>query len=231
MRRLLLWDVDGTIVSFHGASRPVFEQVLSEVAGVAVGDHLAAFDGRTDPLIADETLAAAGVPDDLRPMMVRKAMRMLGPELANRRQQLRAVGTVLPGVREVLTALVDLAVVNTVLTGNLAVNAVLKLDLMGLTDYFDLEVGAYGSDTIEREDLVEVAIDRVEKRRNYVFEDDEMWIIGDTPRDLIVARENRVRCLLVATGTYDFDHLQSLDADAVMQDLRDTDAVLSILTD
>ncbi len=228
MRRLFLWDIDGTLLRSGGVSRDALFAALAQVRGRPVADTGMVFDGMTQPAIVRALLVADGVSEDELPGVMRRTLRAFGPALQDRKAELIRRGFVLPGVHRALAAAVERPefTINTVLTGNLAVNAVLKLDAFKLTGYFDLEVGAYGSDAEDRLDLVDVVLDRLERRSLPTFQDDEIWLIGDAPGDLATARANDVRCLLVATGSFDAAALRALDPDACLTDLADTGAFL-----
>jgi phosphoglycolate phosphatase-like HAD superfamily hydrolase len=116
------------------------------------------------------------------------------------------------------------------LTGNIAPNAVVKVAAFGLQRWLDLEVGAYGSDHADRTALVPVALSRVARLRGEDVKPDQVWVIGDTANDLACARAGGARCLLVGTGRFTYAKLSGLGADAVMDDLSDTDAVVDLLT-
>ncbi len=144
---------------------------------------------------------------------------------------MRRHGVVLPGVPEVLRALdADPAVRSSVLTGNTQANAVVKLAAFELTPWIDLEIGAFGSDDADRTALVPVALERARRLRGLALGPDDVWVVGDTPRDLACARAGGVRCALVATGHAPLDELRGTDADAVLEDLADVDAVVKLLT-
>jgi phosphoglycolate phosphatase-like HAD superfamily hydrolase len=231
VRRLLLWDIDGTLIDCAGVSHHAFDLALSDEVQRPVREFLPDFAGKTDPLIVRETYRAMGVDEDDLDRLVKRSVRRVGAEMAKLRHELAERGRVLPGVLDVLVALDDRAVLNTVLTGNIAVNAVLKLDTFRLVSYFDLEVGAFGSDSEDRAALPQIAIERANRMRQQWFGyDDDVWIIGDTPRDADVARANDLHCLLVATGGYHYDELSKLDVDMVVHDLTDTDQIVSLLT-
>jgi phosphoglycolate phosphatase-like HAD superfamily hydrolase len=144
------------------------------------------------------------------------------------RDRIRERGMILPGVSALLAALQRSGAVQTVLTGNTAANAAVKLDAFDLPRWLDLDVGAYGSDNADRNALVEVALSRI--ARNYGPVDRSgVWVIGDTPLDAACARSGGVRCLLVASGFAPRAALDAAGADHVVDDLTDTDAILSLL--
>jgi phosphoglycolate phosphatase-like HAD superfamily hydrolase len=116
-----------------------------------------------------------------------------------------------------------------VLTGNIAPNALVKLASFDLDRLLDLEVGAFGSDHADRNELVPIARERVARLRGKRFASFEVWVVGDSENDLACARAGGVRCLLVGTGRAGLDELRTLGADAVLADLGDTDSVIEIL--
>jgi phosphoglycolate phosphatase len=143
---------------------------------------------------------------------------------------MRAGGHVLPGVLELLPRLHrPPGIVQSLLTGNLAPNAALKVRAFGLERWLDLEVGAYGSDDRDRTLLVPIAIAKATARYGHPFTPSEAWVIGDTPRDLECARAGGARCLLVGTGRHPYPELKELGADAVVPDLGDVEEVCDLL--
>jgi phosphoglycolate phosphatase len=155
----------------------------------------------------------------------------LEAELAAAAETLAADGRVLPGVVGILERLdCDPGVLQSVLTGNIAPNAVVKLTAFGLQRWLDLEVGAYGSDDADRRALVPIALERAGRLRGATFEPEGVWVIGDTANDLACARAGKARCLLVATGRASIDELRKLGADAVVEDLADVDGIVALLT-
>jgi phosphoglycolate phosphatase len=233
--RLVLWDVDGTLIKAGAAGRLAFADAISEVIGRMVPPALLPkMAGKTDPEIALEILVELGVdvPEDRLPAVEVALERAL----AARAGQIRAEGVVLPGVRAALLALAAAGVVQTLVTGNVAPNAHTKLLAVGLVGEggFDgssglrLDIGGYGSDDRDRDNLVPVALGRARAAGMAVTEA-STWVVGDTPRDLACARAAGVSCLLVATGGFPLGELEGLGADAVLADLSDTDRVLEIL--
>jgi phosphoglycolate phosphatase-like HAD superfamily hydrolase len=187
--------------------------------------------GKTDPQILTEIFRAAAVAEhaipDLLPAAIAEAERLMAAAEAD----LRVRGNVIAGVEAVLARMQSVAGVRqTLLTGNLVGNAAVKLAAFELTDYFDVEVGAYGTDHADRNELVPIALERVAQLRDESYLPDEVWVIGDTPGDYACARAAGVRCMLVATGQIPMRDLVALEADVVLEDLTDTDEVTRILT-
>lgn len=228
VRRLLLWDIDGTLVRAGLLGAEVFDRALEDVLG-EVPPGRVRMSGKTDPLIVHEQLELLGVEPE--PATVAAVLDRLVARLAEVAHRLPGQGTPCPGVPELLAALAaEPAVACGVLTGNLRANAELKLAAFGLDRLVDLELGAYGSDDMDRNALVPIARKRATEQLGAEVAAEDTWVIGDTPRDLDCARSGGVRCLLVGTGTYAADELGALGADHTLADLTDTAAVLAVLS-
>ncbi|HEY6780538.1 MAG TPA: haloacid dehalogenase-like hydrolase [Thermoleophilaceae bacterium] len=216
---LVLWDIDGTLVHGGGHGRDAFDVALQKVVGkpalpVDMG-------GRTDPQIALELLG--GDDRHLAPMLDE-----LAAALAERRELIRAEGHSHPGVPEALAALHGRDdVVQSLLTGNIQVNAALKVEAFGLERWLDFEVGAYGSDPhVERADLVAIARERATAKYG---EPTGAVLIGDTPLDVLAAHTAGARAVAVATGFSSIETLRESGAEAVLTDLSDTEAALAAI--
>lgn len=230
VRRLVLWDIDGTLLTGGPLAREVFDAAVAGVLARPPGDHGVRMSGKTDPQIALEILDRAGVRRDEALRVLPQVLQALEDGLAEGLERIRTEGRVHPGVQELLERLHGRPdVIQSVLTGNLLRNARVKVRAFGLDRFLDLEVGAYGSDHHDREELVPFALRRVERRHGAALRPGDVWIVGDTPRDLACARSGGARCLLVATGRHPHAELRELPADAVLPDLADTDAVLELL--
>jgi phosphoglycolate phosphatase len=227
VQRLLLFDIDGTLVRAGDLGGAVFNRAVEAVLGEVPAQQVS-MSGKTDPQIVREYLALleSDDPDHLPAILAR-----LESELAAAADQLALDGTTCPGAPELLQALSkDDRLHLSVLTGNIAPNAVVKLSAFGLQDWLDLETGAYGSDSEDRKALVPIALERMASLRGVVLAPGQVWVIGDTPRDFECALAGGAHCLLVATGRFSVDDLGGLGADALLADLSGTDAVVQLLT-
>jgi len=228
IRRLILWDVDGTLLSAGPTGRDAFFAAAGSVLAREVPDNGVQMSGKTDPLIALEILERAGLGRAEARELLPDVLAALAEHVAEGSDRIAREGRVHPGVLDLLERLHARAdVVQSVLTGNLAVNTRVKVSAFGLERFLDLDVGAFGSDHQERDRLVPIAVERVRER--YGSTPGATWVIGDTDRDLACARAGGARCLLVATGRIPFDELHGIGADAVLPNLSYTDAVLDIL--
>ena len=232
--RLLLWDIDGTLVRVGDLGRDPFRLAIAEALERELEPEFSRrvrMSGKTDPQIALELLAAAEVHGDDADRHLPTVLQKLEEHLLAVEHLMQERGHETAGAREVLSALaVRDDVVQSVLTGNLAGNAVVKLRAFGLDRFVDLDIGAYGSDHHDREELVPIAVAKAAAKHGGTFSASTTWVIGDTPRDYACAKAGGARCLLVSTGTFSRDELEGLGADAVLDDLTDTDAVVSLLT-
>ena len=230
LRRLILWDIDGTLVRAGPASLAAFDAAVRSVVGRDPGEHGVQFSGKTDPEIALEILAAMAMSDSEATEHMPGVLRALEHTLREGLDTIRRTGRVLPGVPEILSRLAsDPSVLQTVVSGNIEPNARLKLQAFGLDPWFDFESGGYGSDHHDRDRLVPIVLDKVAARHG--VRPSMVWVVGDTLRDLACARAGGALCLLVATGWTPLEELRAGGADVVLSDLSDTEAVLRTLLD
>jgi phosphoglycolate phosphatase-like HAD superfamily hydrolase len=228
--RVLLWDVDGTLVKTGGLGAVVFDVALERVLGVRP-EVRPRMSGKTDPQIVREYLSDMGIEET--PELVEAVLRHIERELAAvaATGRLAAEGKACPGAATILAELAARpSVLSTLVTGNVYPNAVVKVAAFGLDKWLNLSVGAYGSDDHDRRLLVPRAMARVAEQTGWRADPDQVWVIGDTPRDLDCARSAGVRCLLVGTGRYTADSLEGIGANAVLHDLSDTTGVVRLLT-
>ncbi len=229
MARLILWDIDGTLVRAGDIGAEIFDVAIENRLGRPPAARIA-MSGKTDPQIVLEYLTEFDLPDDHDHLPA--ILEGIEAELAARAGVISAHGYVLPGIAELLARLAaDDDFDQTVLTGNIAPNALLKVGAFGLDRWLNLAMGAYGSDHVDRNELVPIAPPQGRRRlRGLTFTGpDEVWVVGDAPNDLACARAGGVRCLLVATGRPTYDELAALHPDALRHDLSDVDEIVALL--
>jgi phosphoglycolate phosphatase-like HAD superfamily hydrolase len=230
-RRLILWDIDGTLVRWGPVGRSVFDRAVHDVTGLDPDGHGVMMGGNTDPQIALEIMGTMDIPDDEAERSLPLVLAALERETSGAFEEFRATGSAHPGVADVLARLAETpGVAQTVLTGNIAPNMRVKLAVFGLDAWLDLDIAATGSDSADRRTLVPIAMARAENERGLRFDPDEVWVVGDTPRDLECARVAGVRCALVATGRESYEELAGLGADALFEDLSDVGSVVALLS-
>lgn len=228
--RLLLFDIDGTLVNTLGAGRAAIGSAMQSVYGETGPIDSFDFHGRTDPAIVRGLLRAAGWDD---PDIEARFQETWGAYLANLdRELVERDGRVhpYPGVVELLDAIGgDQRFASGLVTGNMEGGARRKLRACGLAGRFSF--GAYGSDSERREDLPPVARDRAEREFGRPFDLRTAVVVGDTPEDIRCARANGARALAVSTGRHTVEELQEHDPDALFEDLSDTSRVMRVLAD
>ena len=232
--KLVLFDIDGTLLWTDGAGRRAIRQALLDEMGTAGPIHGHRFDGKTDPQIVRELLAAAAHPDAESEARVeavcRRYVALLQAELAKPSQ----ATTVMAGVHDLLAALepheAEGRALVGLLTGNLERGAALKLRSAGIAPA-RFAVGAYGSDSHRRADLPAVAARRAAEHTGRAFTGEQVVILGDTPDDVACGRPIGARAVAVATGLYDVAALRATGAAYVFPDLRDTAALLAAILD
>lgn len=223
--RLVLFDIDGTLVHCGPTPRRVFKRALERTFGTAGPIDGWIFDGKTDPLIVRELMAAAGAPCDegligsALGLYVEGLARELPDEPAKR---------VLPGVSELLDALAAKGALLGLLTGNVRDGARVKLESLGLWGHFPF--GGFADDSHLRSEIATAAVRRAGEFAGRKFSGNEIVIIGDTPHDMSCGRHLGARSVGVATGRSPVEELMDAGAGAVLGDLSDTgQAVRTIL--
>ena len=228
MTRLILFDIDGTLVLTADAGRRALSRAFEELFSVANALDGVAIAGRTDYWIVAKVAATHGLPCDVHTVERLRAayLRYLPVEI----EEPSPLKAVMPGVRSLLDALAkrDDAYL-ALLTGNFQEGARVKLEYFDLWRYF--RCGAFGDDAPHRNGLVTRAVERVAACGGPTIDAARALVIGDTPLDVAGAVFSGARSLAVATGSHSVEELRASGADAVLQDLGDTAQVLRVIAD
>ena len=215
--RLILFDIDGTLLSAGAAPRRAFRRALVEYFGTEGAAASDDFSGKTDPQIVYELMTAAGFEDDHISERIaavfERYLEGLAAELQRetRHRLFPGVGTLLPRLAD------DPRVVLGLVTGNVREGARLKLDHFGLWELF--QVGAFGSDDRVRDRLPPIAVERAQGLTGRVFEGEEVVIVGDTPADIRCARATGALAVAVATGLPTRESLAAAEPDILLDSL------------
>jgi phosphoglycolate phosphatase len=223
--RVVLFDIDGTVLRSGGVGRVAMEHALTEVFG-SPGNSEYHYDGKTDRQIVRELMRLEGRADediDLEmDRLLREYVARLRDELASGTRSVE----VLPGVRELLDELEGNSnVVLGLLTGNIIDGARAKLAAAGI-DISRFKVNAFGSDHEERPQLPGVAQRRASEILGTDIAGERLVVIGDTPADIRCGESIGARAIGVATGRYSVEQLSQHDPYAVFETLADTTAVM-----
>jgi phosphoglycolate phosphatase-like HAD superfamily hydrolase len=223
--KVVLFDIDGTILSTDGAGRRAVHQALEDVFGHSVPEGHE-FDGKTDPQIVRELLELGGLPvhqlTERLPHVLGRYVELLRAELGTDDH----ADKVYPGIRPLLDELEARDdVLLGLLTGNVRDGAMTKLTAVGIAPE-RFKVGAFGSDHADRPELPAIARTRAEQLLGSPVSGRDVVVIGDTPADMGCGRAIGARAIGVATGRYSIDALRACSAAAVFADLSDTQAVM-----
>ena len=222
--KLLLWDIDGTILASGGAGMRALENSLSNILGSTADLSDIDWAGRTDRWITEAIFAKYGI--EHTPELAEK---LIDAYLAGLPEHLNRSTQVLPGVRERLAeAETRPDIVQGLLTGNLERGAKIKLGHFDLWHHFPF--GAFADDSSTRNDLGPHALRRAAVHASHEFAPDQVWIIGDTPHDIECGKVIGARTLAVATGHHSMRELQQHAPDHVVASLEATDSFWEIVT-
>ncbi len=227
--KLVLFDIDGTLLWSDGAGRRAMENALLRVFGTT-GDTAYRYDGKTDRQIAREQMREAGFTDAT---ITSRLDDLLNEYVHGLDAELSRDG--IPGARlcDGIPTLLDTlrghaGVTLGLLTGNIERGARRKLDAVGV-DFTQFRANAFGCDHEERPQLPAVAQRRARDLLGLDVAGDRIVIIGDTPADIHCGRALGVRALGVATGRYSTDELSAHEPAAVFANLTDTQAVVDAI--
>ena len=230
--RVLLWDLDGTLVRGrrYGVFKDYTVPMLENVFGTSGRLREMIVSGMTDLQIVEEALRDEGITrehissrmDELRNCYLAEMRRATG----NGQQIIE----VMPGGREVLQRIDDHPrYLSALLTGNIEAAAHLKLEITGLSEFFQLP-GAFGDDSFDRRDLPAIASQRINAHLGANLQPEQFIVIGDTPNDIACARHFGARVVAVATGrVHSADDLRARTPDVLLLDLLDTELVMRTL--
>ena len=228
MERLILFDIDGTLVRTQNGYLP-FNEAIFTAFGMEGDIRTVVPDGNTDPLIVQDIFAKANLKIEFKEADWKQFTVHLRERYHHYVQQGTTTIRALPGAAELARELsLSDDFTPSIVTGNFEVTAEIKLQAAGLAPY--LKRGAYASDSRRRSDLPAIAKRRWEKRTGRGIAAGQCIVIGDTPRDLAAARENHMKCILVGTGRYPIEELLYGQPDVCLPDLTDTEAIVTILS-
>jgi phosphoglycolate phosphatase-like HAD superfamily hydrolase len=226
LSKILLFDIDGTLLLSGRAGYRALTRAFEELFGVSRGFDSVPVAGMTDELILTDALEQAGVAADrdTRARFHARYCQLFADEIhfPGPRKGL------MPGVTALLETLSRHDDIRCgLLTGNFARPARIKLEHFDIWSFFHF--GAYGDDASARDDLVPIAVERARRTGATVEAPGDVVVIGDTPLDVQCASAAGARSVAVATGSYDEATLQETGAHLVLSDLSDTEGVVDRL--
>lgn len=217
MNILLIWDIDGTLINCKGVGRKAMNDAFLKMYGVESGFDCVSMSGRLDERIVRDAMSIHGVSEN----NLEAFYKAYGESLL---EQMEAHQPhVLEGVKAILEETnLSGRVLNTVGTGNCKVGADMKLQFTGLKDY--IRFGSYGSDHDERWALIEEVIHKANDLKGERFDKDRIFVIGDTPRDILAGQKNNVRTIALETGGFNKADLLEYSPDYILPSLSDKEA-------
>ncbi len=223
--KVLLFDIDATLLlSGHAGARAI-NRAFKGLYGIEQAMEGIVPGGKTDPLIFREIMDSRAphlCTEEEIPRAGQAYLSLLEQEV------MESPGfRLMPGVTELLQALSKApGIVLGLATGNLEEGAWIKLRRADLHSYFSF--GGFGSDAEDRTELIRQAIRRAERFVGCSLDRTDIYVIGDTPRDVVHAREAGVRVVAVATGKSDLEELREFGPDYLFEDLSSIEEVLRI---
>lgn len=227
-KKLILFDIDGTLILTGGVASRVMIDGVARVLGHPIRWSVRDFVGNTDRSIIAKLLIQNGATEAQTEKMVEQALQYYLEHLPAALAR-DGVVRILPGVLPLLEKLsADSRFALGLVTGNVYEGARIKLSRGNLFAYFP--VGAFGDDALKREELPPFAIQRAEKYYNHFFDRENIWIVGDSANDVKCARANHLKSLAVGSGVIPTEELAESKPTVLLPDLSDMDAVLDIFS-
>jgi len=225
--RLVLFDIDGTLITSGGAGRRAIKRALERVFGTTGSLDGYDMSGKTDPRIVLEVMGGAGLEGAAVKERLDEVFEAYARALAEEIGDGRDIVT-MPGVAE-LVRLLDITdgVTLGLLTGNIEEGARIKLGPTGLLPYFPL--GAFGSDDADRRRLPSLAARRAHALIGHPFRPGDVLVVGDTPHDVDCARAFGAVAVAVATGRFRREQLLGEQPDFLFEDFSDAEGVAAAL--
>jgi phosphoglycolate phosphatase len=223
MNKLVLFDIDGTLIKdFKGHIASLLKSV-EKVYGIKNVKGLN-YHGMTDKQIIIEILKMNNLDEKTIYSKLKECteiMTFLFNEIINKEKI-----TLLEGVEDFLKELKENNILIGLVTGNLEIIARTKMEKIGINDYF--KIGGFGSDNTDRTKLVKLAIKRAMESFNFKFSNN-VFLIGDTPKDIKAGKEAGIKTVGVATGIYSKDQLIEAGADFAVENLKNKKEIFNII--
>jgi len=214
---LLIWDIDGTLINCKGVGRKAMNDAFFRMYGVESGFDKVSMSGRLDERIVRDAMLLHGINES----SLESFYSLYGKALIEQMDEHKP--HVLDGVHTILEETnLSGQVLNTVGTGNCKIGAEMKLKYTGLDHY--MKLGSYGSDHDERWALIDDVIKQAKSLQCKDFDREKIFVIGDTPRDIIAGQKNNVKTIALETGGFKEPDLVEYNPDFILSSLSDKEA-------
>ncbi len=225
-KKLLLFDIDGTLMRTAGVGRKSFNLAFRKIFGVKNAFENIEMMGRTDPLITDEALSNHSL--DASHDQIERFRNLYYEIFEEMIEEPHAGKRLCPGINVLLNELEnDDQYILGILTGNWRYSAYLKLRHFEIDRFF--LTGVFADDTPNRDEMIPVALHRMDEEYDINLKSEDIIVIGDTPRDIHAAKPHGAVTIGVATGFHDVDTLKEAKADYVFQDFQNPEDLVNVL--
>ena len=224
MQKLLLFDIDKTLITNATGHKAAFSKAVKEVYGIDTTVEIINYNGMTDPMIIIGVLKKVGLKETEIMLKIKDCMKAMADHFEKLKDNDQM--EILDGVPELLKGLDKRNFLIGLVTGNLEPIAWGKMKRFKINQYFKL--GGFASDNSNRTELVKIAIKRAEENYNFKF-DNNVFLFGDTPQDVNAGNEAGIVTVGVATGIYLKEELKEAGASFAIDDLKDIKRILTII--
>jgi len=224
MNKLVLFDIDRTLITSSKAHHKAFSEGFKKIYGVDTTIDIINHHGMTEQQIIIEVLKKNGLNEQQIKLKLKKCMEVMVDAFNKLVENDEII--MLDGVKELLEELEKNNVLMGLVTGNLEPIAKGKLKKVGLNYYF--KVGGFGEDDINRTNLVKIAIKRAEENFNFKF-NNNVFLFGDAPQDMKAGKEAGIKTIGITTGIYSKEQLKNAGADFIVENFKNKKEILKIL--
>ncbi len=222
--KLVLFDVDGILLKFGAVGRDYWKVIIKKHFGIETNRHNIDMQGKTDRAILAELLVLEGIKDPESDKRFLIALNDIGNVVAEiiKDKKLEKI----PNVENFVKQLIQEKHIVGLLTGNTREKARAKLENAGLWKYF--KAGGFGNRSQKRSDLVQIALEDVKEKTGVEFEKKDVFLIGDTIRDIRCAKETGVKIVAVATGEQTVQYLEEEKPNYLFENFNNFEKLIEV---
>ena len=225
--KLILFDIDGILINWESGSYDYWHETVKKHFGFDVSQNDTYTDGKTDKEILKDLLESKGVENPFSDKRFMAALDDVGVFAREFIRERKMKIEKIPNVEKLIQRLIGEKFVVGLLTGNTQEKSKAKLQACDLWKYF--KIGAYGDVSERRSDLVSIAVKDAEEKTGIVFSKEDVFVVGDTVRDVRCAKEGAVKSIAVSTGKETFEMLKQENPDILFKDFADVEKIIEAI--